>query len=173
MKYVTIVDDKTFSIEVVQADHLLVNGEPYQIDLQLLGEGGMLSLLLNNRSIEAAIEEKEGWWEVLLEGELYTVRVQDERLVLLNQAQGKSSSVHGEVTIKAPMPGIIVRVPMPVGSAVNKGATVVILESMKMENELKAPRAGVVKRVLVEGGMSVEKGQPLVIVGDPEGEEAA
>lgn len=173
MKYVTLVDDKTFSIEVVQPGQLLVNGEPYQVDLQPLGEGGMLSLLLNNRSIEAVIEERDGYWEVLLEGELYTVRVQDERLVLLNQAQGKGGSVNGEVTIKAPMPGIIVRAPVPAGSAVNKGATVVILESMKMENELKTPRAGVVKRVLVEGGVSVEKGQPLVIVGDPEGEKAA
>lgn len=173
MKYVTIVDDKTFTVEVERPDRLLVNGEHFQIDWQLLSEGGILSLLLNNRSIEAVIEEREGCWEVLLAGELYTVRVQDERFVLLNKAQGKSSGVNDEVTIKAPMPGIIVRAPLSAGNVVNKGDAVIILESMKMENELKTPRSGVVKRVLVADGVSVEKGQPLIIIGDPEGGEAA
>ena len=168
MKYVTIVGDKTFNIEVEQADRLIIDGEPYQIDFQTLGEGGLLSLLVNNHSVEAAIEQREEAWEVLIRGELYSVQVQDERLLLLNQVQGKTGGVKGEMTVKSPMPGIIVRVPVAVGDTVQKGAAVIILESMKMENELKSPRAGKVKRVFVENGMSVEKDQPLVAVGDPD-----
>lgn len=171
MKYVTIVDDKTFAIEVDQTNRLIINGEPYQIDFQPLGEGGLLSLLVNNRSIEAVIEERDEAWEVLIQGELYNVTVQDERLVLLNQVQGKAGGVTGEVTVKSPMPGIIVRVTVDVGDQVEKGASVVILESMKMENELKSPRQGQIKRVFVNDGMSVEKGQPLLIVGDPDEEQ--
>jgi biotin carboxyl carrier protein len=49
---------------------------------------------------------------------------------------------------------------------VHKGDKVVILESMKMENELRAPRDGIVTQVKVEAGSGVEKGQVLVVISD-------
>jgi biotin carboxyl carrier protein len=64
------------------------------------------------------------------------------------------------------MPGIIIAVSVTEGDEVTKGQKVVILESMKMENELTAPRDGVVMRVKVTSGDSVEKGQVLVVIGD-------
>ena len=64
--------------------------------------------------------------------------------------------------IKSPMPGLIVAVKVASGQAVKKGETLVILESMKMENELKAPREGKVGVVKVEARQAVEQGQPLV-----------
>jgi biotin carboxyl carrier protein len=60
------------------------------------------------------------------------------------------------------MPGIIVGVAVSVGDIVKHGDKVVILESMKMENELRAPCNGVVTHVHVSAGASVEKDQPLV-----------
>jgi biotin carboxyl carrier protein len=62
------------------------------------------------------------------------------------------------------MPGTIVKVPVEPGQEVKKGQTLVILESMKMENELKAPRDGVVGRVEVKAGQSVEQNKVLVTV---------
>jgi biotin carboxyl carrier protein len=62
------------------------------------------------------------------------------------------------------MPGLIVNVPVQVGDAVTKGQTVVILESMKMENELKAPRDGVIARVECAKGDSVEQNKVLVTI---------
>jgi pyruvate carboxylase subunit B len=64
--------------------------------------------------------------------------------------------------IKAPMPGLVVRVQVAVGQAVTAGVGLVVVEAMKMENELKAPRAGTVAQVHVQAGDKVEKGQPLV-----------
>ena len=66
------------------------------------------------------------------------------------------------------MPGIIIATPVAEGDAVSKGDKVVILESMKMENELKAPRDGVVITLAVEPGMGVEKNQVLAVIGEPE-----
>jgi len=54
------------------------------------------------------------------------------------------------------------------GEAVEKNQQVVILESMKMENELRSPRDGVVTAVKIQSGAGVEKDQVLVIIGDPE-----
>ena len=58
-------------------------------------------------------------------------------------AQRRTGYETGEMNIKSPMPGLIVAVRVEVGQEVTAGQTVVILESMKMQNELKAPRDGV------------------------------
>jgi biotin carboxyl carrier protein len=62
------------------------------------------------------------------------------------------------------MPGLIERVSVVEGQAVNRGDTVLILESMKMENELKSPRSGTVHRVYVSPGDSVEQNKLLVTI---------
>ena len=56
-----------------------------------------------------------------------------------------------------------------VGDEVTQGQTVVILESMKMQNELKAPLDGTVKQISCEAGQTVDKGDLLLnIVGEEE-----
>ena len=56
----------------------------------------------------------------------------------------------------------VVRIPAAPGQSVPAGASLVVLEAMKMENELRAPAAVVVRTVLVEPGQTVEKGQVLI-----------
>ena len=55
-------------------------------------------------------------------------------------------------------------IPVSEGQAVTKGQTIVVLESMKMENELKAPRDGTITAIKVTPRQSVEQGQPLVVL---------
>jgi biotin carboxyl carrier protein len=64
------------------------------------------------------------------------------------------------------MPGLIIAVLVEEGQVVQKGDQIIILESMKMENELRSPRAGLVKQIMIEPGTSVEKDQALVSIGD-------
>ncbi len=163
MKYYTKVQDKEYEIEIDHENEIRVNGERYVIDFQKLPDAGLASLLINNRSLEAVIEEGDGIWDVLILGQLYGVRVQDERTYRLALARGTAVD-GGEGDVHAPMPGIIIAVPVQVGDAVKQGDKVVILESMKMENELRAPRDGVVTHVNVEPGASVEKDAVLVVI---------
>jgi biotin carboxyl carrier protein len=65
-------------------------------------------------------------------------------------------------TVRAPMPGRVVKVLVELGATVEKGVGVVVVEAMKMENELSAPVPGVVERVFVSAGDAVERGAPLV-----------
>ncbi|HJT18583.1 MAG TPA: biotin/lipoyl-containing protein [Thermoanaerobaculia bacterium] len=65
-------------------------------------------------------------------------------------------------TIKALMPGRIVRVTVTKGESVRKGAGLLVLEAMKMENEIQAPADGVVDEVFVEPGQTVDNGADLV-----------
>jgi biotin carboxyl carrier protein len=172
MKYITTIEDQEYIIEIDHNHEIVVNGAPYEVDFEQLPEGGVLSLLLNHRSLEAVVEAQDDVWNVLIKGELYTVRVQDERAYRLAKARGVAAAVTGDAVIKSPMPGIIIAVAVVEGQNVKKGDQVIILESMKMENELRAPRDGLVGRVHVQAGASVEKDQALAVITDPaEGSE--
>jgi pyruvate carboxylase subunit B len=171
MKYITSVNEQEYVIEIDQDNRIVVNGEPLEIDFQQLVPGGPVSLLINNRSLEAIVDELDDAWEVLLDGELYTVSVQDERAYRLSQARGQLRDESEAVVIRSPMPGLILDVLVQEGDVVAEDDKVVILESMKMENELRAARDGVVTRVFVSPGTSVEKNQQLVAIGDAADED--
>ncbi len=172
MKYIATIKDQEYVIEIDSDRGILIDDQPQEIDFRRLPAGGVTSLLMNHRSIAAVVEERGDQWEVLIEGELYSVRVQDERAYRLDRMRTLGISVDGEALVVSPMPGIIVAVPVAVGDVVKHGQKVVILESMKMENELRAPCDGVVTHVHVSAGASVEKDQPLVGISQEQAEEA-
>jgi biotin carboxyl carrier protein len=60
------------------------------------------------------------------------------------------------------MPGRVVKVLVEPGQEVRKGAGILILEAMKMQNEIQAPVDGVIDRIFVEPGSTVESGGDLV-----------
>ncbi|MDZ4769669.1 MAG: acetyl-CoA carboxylase biotin carboxyl carrier protein subunit [Chloroflexota bacterium] len=164
MKYVTIINEKQFEIEIDNAGAIRVNGQPRTVDFLPL-TGALYSILMDNRSYEVLVEEREGEVEVIIRGRRYNASVMDERALLLSQTRGELDNAHGEVVVKAPMPGLIVALPLSEGAEVKKGQTILILESMKMQNELKAPKDGAILRVHVVQGQSVEQNKPLITIG--------
>jgi biotin carboxyl carrier protein len=66
--------------------------------------------------------------------------------------------------IVAQMPGKVVRVHVEVGASVEKGAGVLVVEAMKMQNEMKSPRAGVILSVNVKPGDTVNAGDVLAVL---------
>ncbi len=163
MKYVTTIGERRYTIEINRDDQITIDGETHPIDLRVIDEA-TFSLLINNASHEALVERSNGEIQVLLHGRLYTATVEDERASRLSQSGGGLHSGSGEVTIKSPMPGLIVAIAVNEGQTVKKGQTVVVLESMKMENELKAPRDGTITAIKVTPRQSVEQQQPLIVL---------
>ena len=164
MKYLTTVGDKTFTIEINDDRHIVVDGKTYVVDLEAMSSQSLYSLLLDSHSFESFIDEAEEGWRVLLRGDLYDVKVVDERAARLAKSAGGVAAQSGDYHLKAPMPGVIVSVPVAEGQAVKKGDILVILESMKMQNELKSPREGRVARIKAKSGDNVEQSQILVTV---------
>jgi biotin carboxyl carrier protein len=163
MKYVTTIGERQYTIEINRDDQVTVDGVTYPIDLRAIDEA-TFSLLIDNVSLEALVETSNGEIQVLLRGRLYPVQVEDERVSRLSRSGGGLHAGSGEVTLKSPMPGLIVSIAVTEGQAVKKGQTVVVLESMKMENELKAPRDGTIASIKVSPRQSVEQGQPLAVL---------
>lgn len=75
------------------------------------------------------------------------------------------------IHVKSPLIGTFYRAPSPhaapfveIGSVVNKGTTLCIVEAMKVMNEIKSDCSGIVKKILVENGSPVEYGQVLFLL---------
>ena len=166
MKYITTVNNKRFEIDIDSDGNIVLDGDPRLVDFRAMEGNSVFSLIIDNISYEAVVEERDGKYHVLIRGDQYEVMVQDERALRLAEAAGGGlmGASSGEVVIRSPMPGGIVAVPVKEGQDVKKGQTVVVLESMKMENELKAPRDGTIAHVHVAPGDSVEQNKALITI---------
>lgn len=71
------------------------------------------------------------------------------------------SGAAGSVKVEAPMPGTVLAIKAPAGTAVKAGDPIIILEAMKMENEIAAPSDGVVASINVSQGAAVNTGDVL------------
>ncbi|HEX5580775.1 MAG TPA: acetyl-CoA carboxylase biotin carboxyl carrier protein subunit [Gemmatimonadaceae bacterium] len=105
---------------------------------------------------------ERGRYPLWVDGFRYEVEALDERTRAIRDLSAKSAAAAGPAPLKAPMPGLVVRVAVAVGDEVQAGQGLVVMEAMKMENELRSAAAGRVSRVLVEPGTAVEKGAVLV-----------
>lgn len=164
MKYITTIGEREYSIEIVNRKLVIVDGISYDVDFASISGQPVYSLLVDNKSYEGYMYPDDDDWEVLLQGILYSVNVEDERERRLRQALGEGPSQTGEFHLKAPMPGLVVTIPVSEGQEVAKGDVLIILESMKMQNELKSPQDGQISRIRIKVGDSVERKQTLVSV---------
>jgi biotin carboxyl carrier protein len=162
VKYLVTIEAKTYEIEIL-ADDVIVDGDQrLSVDFQSVAGEPVYSLIVDGHSYEASVHPSDAVLEVLLQGHLFQVSVVDERQRKLRESSGQVISTTGEFQLKAPMPGLVIDVPIKSGATVSKGQNLLILESMKMQNELKAPRAGTISGIFVSAGDRVEKNQVMI-----------
>ena len=164
MKYITTVEDKQFLIEIIDEKHISVDGKVYEVDFESVSGQPVYSLIVDGKSHESYVAPGDQDWQVLLRGRLYPVTVEDEREKRLRSAAGGGVAETGEFHLRAPMPGLVVTILVEEGQTIKKGQVLLILESMKMQNELKSPRDGVIGRLRVKPGETVEQKQTLLSV---------
>jgi biotin carboxyl carrier protein len=171
VKYITTItptgapleSTKTYEIEIDDAGLVHVHGRAYRVDMCQVGEQMVYSLLLDEQSYEVHVESRSRQdFHVIVSGEGYEAQVQDELSYRLAKASSGLSGAGAEAAIKAPIPGLVVKVNVKEGDVVEPGQPIVILEAMKMENELRAPRAGTVAIIHAQPGDSVNQGETLV-----------
>lgn len=164
MKYHVAVGARTYVVDVL-GDVVTVDGESIQAHLGAVPGTPLQHLLLNSASWTIAAEPVDGApgsWVLGAVGERREVVVVDERTRQIQELTGRRTAAPRGGVIRAPMPGLVVRVEVAVGDRVAAGGRLVVVEAMKMENELRAPGAGVVTAVHVAAGAPVNKGDVLV-----------
>ncbi|MBM4430880.1 MAG: biotin/lipoyl-binding protein [Chloroflexi bacterium] len=166
MEYVTSTGFSEMRIEVIEGGKkVIVDGQVHEVDMRDIGNHALFSLLVDNRSYEVLIEEQADGCRVLLRGKVYNIRVQSLERHRLAKLASPPPVLKAKAEIQAPMPGVVVAVPVAAGQSVTAGQVLVILESMKMENEVRAPQDGMVQALHVRPGDMVNGRQVLLVVG--------
>lgn len=163
MRYHVTVRNHTYVIDV-EGGSVTVDGDRLEAHWATIPGSPLIHLLLAKDSWTVASQQLDASgrrWALSAAGERLEAEVQDERSKQIEALTGGRKEAIGGV-IRAPMPGLIVRVEVTVGQEVAAGTGVVVVEAMKMENELRAHGRGVVEEIHVAAGDRVEKGAPLV-----------
>lgn len=171
MKYITTIDGKDYEIELLEDRQVSVDGKVYQVDFAEVPGQRIYTLLIDGRSFEAHVELDEDEWHVMMQGTKYVADVVDEREKRLREAGGATSKANGIYLLKSPMPGLVVSIPVSVGDTVAEGDVLIILESMKMQNELKSPQDGIISEIEIQPGDSVEQRQRMLTITPPPDQE--
>ncbi len=116
-------------------------------------------IVVEGKSFVTYVAENEGKYYISLEGRQYALSRVTGAAKRRSTVKG---ALKGEELVAAPMPGLIVKVPVAEGDVVGAEQVLVVVESMKMENNIRAHGEARVKRVHVKPGDSVNFGSPLV-----------
>lgn len=163
MKYYARIGLNEYEIEVDQ-ETVTINGEKVVVDLRQSGVPELYSVLFGGQSHDMLIEPQRFNYTITFRGEQFQVQVEDERTRKLNTGRKAPALPHGELAIRAPIPGLVVKVLVDVGDVIADGQPLVILEAMKMENEIRSLRAGTVRSIAVIQGQRVEQKEVLLVV---------
>jgi len=162
MRYFVTIGERTLTVDL-GPEGVSVDGRAVDADLQAVPGTPVRSLLLDGASHRVvAHRQGSGEWELHLRGRRLAASVVDERTRTIREMTGTGAKHAGPRPLKAPMPGMVVKVEVAEGDLVLPGQGLIIMEAMKMENELKADAEGRVQRVRVQAGQAVEKDQVLI-----------
>lgn len=138
-----------------------IDGAEMEVHAQVL-RPGVLSLIVEGRAWRIVLEEHTDAPAVHVAGKRVEYRVDDPRSLKARRAQAGGSN--GPMTIKASMPGRVVRVVAQPGEIIEANQGVVVIEAMKMQNEIKAPKGGRVAELRVAAGDTVSAGDVLAVI---------
>lgn len=164
MKYIVDIAGKRVEV-TVEGDQVSVNGgAPGTARVSEL-EGTPVRLVTIGDAVHRVMSRRDGQrgsYSLRIDGRRFSVDALDERTRAIRDMSAAAAGPAGPQPVKAPMPGLMVRINVKSGDEVAAGQAVAVMEAMKMENELRAPTAGRVKAVHAAVGQAVEKGALLV-----------
>jgi len=168
VKYHIRLGSRTWEVEVDGA-RVIVDGMAQEAHIAHVPNTPLHHLLLGGESWTVAAQPLEGpgegggsRWALGVVGERVEVEAVDDRTRQIQALTGTRHMSSGGAVLKAPMPGLVVRIEVAEGQRIAAGTPLVVVEAMKMENELRASHSGVVQTIHVGPGTAVEKGAVLV-----------
>jgi biotin carboxyl carrier protein len=165
MKYTALVNDKVFEVEKLP-DGLSwrIQDQTCTPDVIQIKENRFHAIVNQKNFCIEVLEfrQEEKTLVLLLNGSVYQVRLKDSYDELLHRLGMDSVSHHKANDLRAPMPGLVVKVMVEEGQVVKQGTPLLVLEAMKMENVLKATGDGIIAAIQVKAGQAVEKNETLI-----------
>ncbi|MDB5109222.1 MAG: gcdC [Mucilaginibacter sp.] len=146
------------------ADELFINANKIDADIKQLNAAAWHIINdLQSYNVELVnFNKADKTAEIKVNNNIYTVTAKDQFDILLEKMGLSSLNTVKISELKAPMPGMVLKVFVTEGAEVKKGENLFILEAMKMENIIKSPEDVTIKTVKIIPGDKVEKGQVLL-----------
>lgn len=161
MKYYVTVDGDTREVELTE-EGLQLDGRPIHAELASVPGSAEGHLRLGDRGYPLTGHRVEGGWTIEIAGRKLRLGVEDERARAIRELAGEAASSPSTRDLRAPMPGLVVRVLVDPGQVVSAGTGLVVVEAMKMENELVAETDSTVSSVEIQEGATVNQNDLLV-----------
>jgi biotin carboxyl carrier protein len=142
----------------------LLDVKPVEADIVKLAPN-KYHLLISNQSYSLELIEKtenSKTMHLMVNGVKQEINIKDKYDVLLTFLGMDKLMANKNNNLKAPMPGLVLRIMVAEGDVVKKGDPLLVLEGMKMENVIKADGDGIVKRIAVAPKQVVEKNTLLI-----------
>ena len=146
-------------------DDVFINGANVTADIKQLNKSSWHIINhLKSYNVEViSFNYSEKTAEIKVNNNIYNITAKDQFDILLEKLGLNSLDATKVSEIKAPMPGMVLKVFVTVGMDIKKGDNLFVLEAMKMENIIKSPADVIVKTVKIKPGDKVEKGQILML----------
>jgi biotin carboxyl carrier protein len=164
-EYIVTADSNKINIKNEDESVAIINGRSYKYEITPVGNDTYL-LKMNNKVYQLTAGRTGS--------EIFTIYVQGKQVELIvrsilqenaiRQLESISASKEHKTNIKAPMPGMILKIKKNIGDSVKAGESIIILEAMKMENDIHASVPGIISGIPVQEGNAVEKGALLFII---------
>jgi biotin carboxyl carrier protein len=172
MRYYVTVSDTTYEVDIDE-NGVHVDGEPVEVSALQVAGTDVHSFLVDGESHRVvASSSGKGGWDLHLKGRHERAEVLDEHTKTLRDMSAARAGPMGPRAVRAPMPGLVVKVEVEEGDLVEVGTGLLIVEAMKMENELSAEAPARVGVIHVAAGQAVEKDQILMDMLSPEAEDS-
>ena len=151
-------------IEVIRKDgKYYINDQIADFDI-VTNSNGSYHVLHNGKSYTIDVLEKKSHRILLtINKEKTEVKIKNDLEDLLSKMGMDKVLGHAMNELKAPMPGMVLKIMVKEGQEVKKGDSLLVLEAMKMENNIKALGDGTVKTIKIKEGDKVEKNQVLIL----------
>lgn len=157
--------NNSFSFDLEEnTDSWVINGQKLSFDIQKIDQN-TVSILHDNRSYLAEVVDlnrQDRTCIIKVNGNQYSLSIRDKFDELLHQLGMDKLAGSAISELKAPMPGMVLKVLVNAGDTVKKGDNLLVLEAMKMENIIKCPADLSIKNVKIKPDDKVEKGQVLI-----------
>ncbi|HED05917.1 MAG TPA: biotin/lipoyl-binding protein [Ignavibacteria bacterium] len=160
-EYIVTIEDIKNEIIIFNGSSVKLNGKRYDYDVTLLS--GVTYLLTFSNKLYKISSEKinDEKYRITVDGKQFEAVIRTSLQEKASKLVGINKNINHKLDVKAPMPGIILKIKKNEGDEISKGESIMILEAMKMENDLCAPISGTIRNLNVQEGIAVEKGVDL------------
>jgi biotin carboxyl carrier protein len=138
-----------------------IDGASYSVNVKSI-EGNKADIEVNGKSYNVQLEQEVNTLKTPIIVRKEVQSNPGDNKVTVKSAPVKPSSKKGSITIKAPLPGSIIHIVAKVGDSIKVGDLVLVMESMKMENNILSEKTGVVTKICVGDGQAVMTDDVLI-----------